>query len=87
MLVCARVPERFAVWADAEQVRGAPVDHRSDLFSFGVILHELLSGKRAFHGETSVDTMQAILRQDAPELAETVPAGVRQIERLACIPL
>jgi hypothetical protein len=50
-----------------------------DIFSFGAILHELLSGKRVFHGETSVDTMQAILRQEAPELPEFVPAGVRQI--------
>src|ERR1039458_9095431 len=62
-----------------EQVRGLATDHRSDIFSFGVILHELLSGKRAFHGETSMDTMQAILREEAPELPETVPAGVRQI--------
>jgi eukaryotic-like serine/threonine-protein kinase len=62
-----------------EQVRGVAVDHRSDIFSFGVILHELLTGKRAFSGETSVDTMQAILRQEPAELPETVPAGLRQI--------
>jgi Tol biopolymer transport system component/predicted Ser/Thr protein kinase len=62
-----------------EQVRGVATDHRGDIFSFGAILHELLSGKRVFHGETSVDTMQAILRQEAPELPESVPAGVRQI--------
>jgi eukaryotic-like serine/threonine-protein kinase len=62
-----------------EQVRGVAADHRTDIFSFGVILHELLTGKRVFQGETSVDTMQAILRKDAPELPETVPAGLRQI--------
>src|SRR5205814_6388528 len=62
-----------------EQVRGLATDHRSDIFSFGVILHELLTGKRAFQGETSVDTMQAILRRDPPDLPDTVPAGVRQI--------
>ncbi len=62
-----------------EQVRGVATDHRSDIFSFGVILHELLTGQRVFHGETSVDTMQAILRKDAPELPEAVPAGLRQI--------
>jgi Tol biopolymer transport system component len=62
-----------------EQVRGVGTDHRSDIFSFGLILYELLSGKRAFHGDTSVETMTAILKQDAPELPETVPAGVRQI--------
>jgi predicted Ser/Thr protein kinase len=60
-----------------EQVRGRDVDPRSDLFSFGVILHEMLAGKRAFEGETSVDTMQAILRQDPPDLPEKVPIAVR----------
>jgi predicted Ser/Thr protein kinase/WD40 repeat protein len=62
-----------------EQVRGLEVDHRSDIFSFGVILHEMLSGKRAFQGETSMDTMQAILRQDPPDLPDTVPAALGQI--------
>jgi eukaryotic-like serine/threonine-protein kinase len=62
-----------------EQVRGLAVDHRSDIFSFGVILHELLAGKRAFQGETSVDTMQAILRQEAPELPAATPQPLRQI--------
>jgi predicted Ser/Thr protein kinase len=62
-----------------EQVRGAEVDHRSDIFSFGLILFELLGGKPAFQGETSVEIMTAILRQDAPELPDRVPAGVRQI--------
>lgn len=62
-----------------EQIRGLAIDHRSDIFSFGVILHELLSGKRAFHRETSMDTMQAILWEEAPELPESVPAGVGQI--------
>jgi eukaryotic-like serine/threonine-protein kinase len=62
-----------------EQVRGLEVDHRSDIFSFGVILHELLTGKRAFHGETSAETMTAILKQDPPELSDTVPSAVRQV--------
>jgi predicted Ser/Thr protein kinase len=62
-----------------EQVLGQAVDHRSDIFSFGIILNELLTGKRAFQGATSVDTMQAILRQDPPVLPETVPVPVRQI--------
>jgi Tol biopolymer transport system component len=53
-----------------EQVRGLPVDHRSDIFSFGVILYELLSGKRAFKKDTAADTMSAILNEDPPELAE-----------------
>jgi eukaryotic-like serine/threonine-protein kinase len=62
-----------------EQVRGQAADHRADIFSFGVILHEVLGGKRAFLGETALDTMHAILKQDPPELPETVPAGMRQI--------
>src|SRR5207248_6468929 len=41
-----------------EQVKGQNADHRSDLFSFGAILYEMLSGKRAFSGETSVETME-----------------------------
>lgn len=61
-----------------EQVRGKEADHRSDIFSFGVILYELLSGLRAFHGETSVETMTAILKHDVPDLPDTVPPGVRQ---------
>ena len=51
-----------------EQLRGKTVDHRSDIFSFGAILYELLSGKRAFHGETEVDTMTAVLREEPPRL-------------------
>jgi serine/threonine protein kinase len=62
-----------------EQVRGRSTDHRCDIFSFGAILHELLTGKRAFEGETAVDVMQAILRHDPPELPETVPPPLRQI--------
>ncbi|SPF43382.1 Serine/threonine protein kinase [Candidatus Sulfopaludibacter sp. SbA4] len=62
-----------------EQVRGLDVDHRSDLFSFGLILYELLAGKRAYTGDTSVEIMTAILKNDPPELPEAVPAGVRQI--------
>ena len=62
-----------------EQVRGKEADHRSDIFSFGVILYELLSGRRAFQGDTAVETMTAILKQELPDLPDTVPPGVRQI--------
>jgi serine/threonine protein kinase len=67
-----------------EQVRGKPADHRSDLFSFGAILYEMLSGRRAFHGETAADTMSAILREESPELPETnrgIAPGLGQIVR------
>ena len=47
-----------------EQLRGKTVDHRSDIFSFGAILYEMLTGIRAFKGETEVDTMTAVLREE-----------------------
>src|SRR3974390_2666048 len=50
-----------------EQVRGLPTDARSDIFSFGVILYEMLAGRRAFSGATQADTMSAILSADPPE--------------------
>lgn len=56
-----------------EQVRGKPSDARSDIFAFGAILYEMISGKRAFHGETSADTMSAILGKEPPELSDTNP--------------
>jgi Tol biopolymer transport system component len=54
-----------------EQVRGKATDSRSDIFSFGAVLYEMLSGKRAFHGDSAVDTMSAILKEEPPDLAET----------------
>ena len=54
-----------------EQVRGKATDHRSDIFAFGSILYEMLSGKRAFRGETAADTMSAILKEEPEELSET----------------
>ena len=54
-----------------EQVRGLPVDHRSDLFSLGTILYEMLSGKRAFKRDTASDTIAAILKEDPPELTQS----------------
>jgi hypothetical protein len=60
-----------AGYMSPEQVRGTAVDARSDIFSFGAILYEMISGKRAFHRETSADTMSAILKEDPPDLSET----------------
>jgi eukaryotic-like serine/threonine-protein kinase len=54
-----------------EQVRGLPVDHRTDLFSFGAILYELLSGKKAFKRDTASDTIAAILKEEPPELTQS----------------
>jgi eukaryotic-like serine/threonine-protein kinase len=54
-----------------EQVRAQKTDHRSDIFSFGAILYEMLSGKRAFHRDSSVETMSAILKDEPEELSST----------------
>jgi len=65
-----------------EQVRGMALDPRSDIFSLGAILYEMLSGKRAFHGDTPADTMSSILKEDPPELNETnrnVPPALERI--------
>jgi TolB-like protein/cytochrome c-type biogenesis protein CcmH/NrfG len=54
-----------------EQVKGFPIDHRSDIFSFGVILYELLSGQKAFKRDTNAETIAAILMKEPPELSES----------------
>lgn len=54
-----------------EQVRGQTVDARTDIFSLGAILYEILSGRRAFHGSTSADTMSAILKEEPADLSST----------------
>ena len=65
-----------------EQVRGQPVDARTDLFSLGVVLYEMLSGKRPFQRDTPAETMTAILREEAADLSETnrsVSAGLEHV--------
>jgi Tol biopolymer transport system component len=67
-----------------EQVRGKPADYRSDIFAFGAILYEMLSGHRAFHGDTAADTMSAILTKEPPDLSATnrdVHPGLDRIVR------
>ncbi len=54
-----------------EQVRGQEADHRADIFSFGVILYEMLSGARTFSGDSAIEVMNAILKDEPPELSET----------------
>jgi eukaryotic-like serine/threonine-protein kinase len=68
-----------------EQLRGQSVDHRSDIFSFGAILYEMLSGRRAFQRESAPETMSAILNEDPADLSETnkniAPALERVVHR------
>jgi len=68
-----------------EQLKGEPADARSDIFSLGCVLYELLSGQRAFLRDSAVETMAAILREDAPRFAASGvavgPELVRTVER------
>ena len=65
-----------------EQVRGEPIDPRSDIFSFGAVLYEMLTGKRAFKRETSAETMTAILREEPPALNDTGWQGPPELQRI-----
>ena len=67
-----------------EQVRGQQADHRSDIFSFGSIFYEMLTGRRAFRGDSAIETMSAILKEEPAELSETnraLPPGLERVVR------
>ncbi len=67
-----------------EQVRGAAVDSRTDIFAFGAVLYEMVSGQRAFRRDTTAETMTAILKEDPPEIndiAHPVSPGMERIVR------
>jgi Tol biopolymer transport system component len=65
-----------------EQVRGEPIDPRSDIFSFGAVLYEMLTGKRAFKRETSAETMTAILREEPLALNDAGWQGPLEPQRI-----
>ena len=54
-----------------EQIRAERVDHRADIFCLGLVLYEMLSGRRAFRGDSAVETLNAILKEDPPQLSES----------------
>ncbi len=67
-----------------EQIKGKPADARSDIFAFGAILYEMLSGKRAFHADSAGETMAAILKEDPPDLSVTnqnISPGLERVVR------
>jgi serine/threonine-protein kinase len=65
-----------------EQVRGQPVDARSDLFSFGCVLYEVVTGRRAFRRETAAETMTAILHDEPPDLAKSGQQAPAELGRI-----
>jgi Tol biopolymer transport system component len=62
-----------------EQAEGKPVDARSDIFSFGVVLYEMLSGRAAFAGDSRVSVLAAVLREEPAPLGEKIPDAFRTI--------
>jgi serine/threonine protein kinase len=65
-----------------EQARGRPVDPRSDLFSFGIVLYEMLTGRPPFSGEDAMHTLSAILRMQPEPLAATMPDTSAELQRI-----
>jgi Tol biopolymer transport system component len=71
-----------AAYMSPEQVRGEELDHRSDIFSFGTILYEMCAGGRAFKGDSGVEVMNSILKEEPPDLSESglhVSLGMQRI--------
>jgi eukaryotic-like serine/threonine-protein kinase len=65
-----------------EQVRGQEADHRADIFALGVILYEMLSGQCAFNGDSAIEVMNSILKEEPPELDETNTKISPQLEKI-----
>ena len=65
-----------------EQAEGKPVDHRSDVFAFGTMLYEMLTGKRPFEGSSPVSTLAAILRAEPPDFSDEMSEVPREISRI-----
>ena len=71
-----------------EQASGQPVDARSDIFSFGVVVYELLSGRRPFAGATDLETLQIVIHGAPEPLGDDLPVALRLIRRFVpCVPM
>ena len=71
-----------AAYMSPEQAQGKPVDARSDIFSFGAVLYELLTGRRAFQGDNRMSTLAAIIQQEPKALTELDSRIPRELERI-----
>ena len=65
-----------------EQLERKPADARTDIFAFGVVLYEMLTGKKAFDGESQASLIGAILKDDPPPLAELQPMSPPLLQRV-----
>src|SRR5262249_3864302 len=65
-----------------EQAEGKKVDARTDIFSFGSVLFEMITGRRAFQGETKMSTLAAILNREPKAVSEISPGTPRDVERI-----
>lgn len=71
-----------AGYMSPEQIRGENADHRADIFSFGVMLYEMMTGRRPFSRETTAETLTAILREEPEEITEVSRKTPPQLERI-----
>ena len=71
-----------AGYMSPEQVRGEAVDHRTDIFAFGAVLYEMISGQRAFHRDTAAETMTAILKEDPQDFSNDAKVISPALDRI-----
>lgn len=71
-----------AHYMSPEQARGFEVDHRSDIWSLGCVIYEMVAGRQPFHGQTTIDVMSGIVDREPESLLNHLPDGPRELERI-----